>query len=1343
VPPRHLFGPVSGEFSSLHLGEARSRGDCLAFGFAPEASIDLAIGPTDSWAEVLGRLPSGWRPEFVALWLPYAAVPAGLWSAPVPLVGLAADWNLLWHQYARHQLPLCDLVLTDTPGVEALGRACVAHARAANLYGLGRPFLEEPGEWPQRDIDVLFVGNLSPAVQRQRLPWLGRLARLADRWDVWIAQGVFGAEYRSLLRRARVVFNRSARGECNQRAFEAAACGALLFQEAGNVEVQGFFRDGEEYVGYADADLEQLLEHYLTHEDERAAVAARGRERALREGAYDALWSKALETVQSEWAFCRERAARRLEGGRGPGLASRVWARVSGAAAGLDPSLSAELKAATVAAPYDASPHRALGLLAGNSGDAVGGYGRALACDPRDVLAGLGLVESLLAAGQAKPAIDAARRSLAALEGLSNDQAAGLDGPPHPGGFDVLRVEWEAAGWRNAGGPDGEAGAKQALLRWRLHSLLADLTGDLPHFHEAVLARPDLPIARAALGCALARVGRLADALPHLRAAVEARPFDAPAARALYQVLSDLGDRAGARRLARRLWLLHRAAPGSVPAEPWFADAPPAGEELASVVVLCCNELEATRACLESVLRHTRAPYELVLVDNGSTDGTPDFLAEVQRRAGPLRVEVVRNEENLGFPKGANQGIAAARGEYVVLLNNDTAVTPGWLDGLARWAAADGPPVGLVGPVSNCAPAPQHQPAGYRDLAGLDAFATAHRAKNPGRALAVERLTGFCLLVRRAVLDRVGMLDEGYGRGFFEDDDLCVRAREAGFRLLVARDVFVHHEGSRTFKSQQIDTAEALRQGFERFQGKWGEARAAGYRLPGAAASASAAPTPAPSVNGQASNGQHRPRVSLTMIVRNEAHNLPDCLGGLDRLFDEIVVVDTGSTDGTKAVAESLGARVFDFPWVDDFSAARNAALDHATGDWAFWLDADDRIDDDNRARLQALFDALPNGNAAYVVKCRCVPNGPGAPATVVDHVRLFRRVPDVRWEHRVHEQILLPVRRAGHPVHFTDARVDHVGYSDPDLRARKLERDLRLLRLEAAERPDDPFTLFNLGSVYNEQGRPAEAVPALRKSLELSHPSDSIVRKLYALIAQCHRRLGQAPEALCACKEGRRHYPDDAELLFVEALARQETGDPAGAEGCLRRLIGGGEGEHFASVDSGLRGFKARHNLAILLLGQGRGPEAEAQWRSALAEEPGFLPARVGLAELYLDAKDWPALGQLVGELEGAAPDEAAALKARAHLARQEFGAARWALQEAIEAQPRALLPRVILTHVLLQEGQDWPAAERALRDVLALDPGHAEARKNLATLHSQHGVQVGGQQAGRARMSRPSVRR
>src|SRR5438552_11313740 len=97
------------------------------------------------------------------------------------------------------------------------------------------------------------------------------------------------------------------------------------------------------------------------------------------------------------------------------------------------------------------------------------------------------------------------------------------------------------------------------------------------------------------------------------------------------------------------------------------------------------------------------------------------------------------------------------------------------------------------------------------------------------KAVQLDRLTGFCLLVRREVLDKIGGFDERYGVGFFDDDDLCVRAREAGFRLLVAQNVFIHHFGSRTFRGLGIDCEKQLASNFERFKDKWGAERCAGY----------------------------------------------------------------------------------------------------------------------------------------------------------------------------------------------------------------------------------------------------------------------------------------------------------------------------------------------------------------------------------------------------------------------------------------------------------------------------------------------------------------------------------
>lgn len=372
--------------------------------------------------------------------------------------------------------------------------------------------------------------------------------------------------------------------------------------------------------------------------------------------------------------------------------------------------------------------------------------------------------------------------------------------------------------------------------------------------------------------------------------------------------------------------------------------------------------------------------------------------------------------------------------------------------------------------------------------------------------------------------------------------------------------------------------------------------------------------------------GGPRPRVSLTMIVRNEESNLPACLESVRGLFDEIVVVDTGSTDRTAAIARSFGARVFDFVWVNDFAAARNAALARATGDYAFWLDADDVLDPPQRAALRTLLDGLglgpgPDGEAAYVVRCSCDPDKDGGGGeTVVDHIRLFPLREDVRWGYRVHEQILPALRRADVPVRWTDVTVRHTGYTDPPLRRRKLARDEAILLEELAERPDDPFVLFNLGSIAIERQDWRGAVDQLRRSLAGSAPTDSITRKLYALIARGHQMLNEPAEALAACASGLAIDPDDAELLFREAVVRRQSGDPTGAERCWRRILTLRRPEQFSSVDTGIYGHLTRRNLAALAEERRDLVAADLLWSEILAECPGdreALSARRRLAAI------------------------------------------------------------------------------------------------------------------------------
>jgi tetratricopeptide (TPR) repeat protein len=308
---------------------------------------------------------------------------------------------------------------------------------------------------------------------------------------------------------------------------------------------------------------------------------------------------------------------------------------------------------------------------------------------------------------------------------------------------------------------------------------------------------------------------------------------------------------------------------------------------------------------------------------------------------------------------------------------------------------------------------------------------------------------------------------------------------------------------------------------------------------------------------------------------------------------------------------------------------------------------------------------------------------------------------------------------------------VRHVGYADPAVRRRKLDRDLRLLERDAGENPDEPFTLFNLGSVYHELGRFADGAAVLERSLARSHPKDSIVRKGFALLVRCRQQGGDRTGAEAACRRGREHYPDDAELLFLAAGLARDAGDPGAAEGLYRALVDGSEEPHFASVDTSLRTVKGRHNLAVLLLDGGRFGEAEGLWRAALAHDPHFLPAQTGLGEVYVKTGDGPGVGRQVAALAAlgeAGAVEAAVLSARWAAARGDHAGAAAVLAAAIRDRPESLGLRVALSHTLIHADAPPEELEPAFRGVLELDPDNAQARRNLEVLYRKTGRWVEG---------------
>ncbi len=281
-------------------------------------------------------------------------------------------------------------------------------------------------------------------------------------------------------------------------------------------------------------------------------------------------------------------------------------------------------------------------------------------------------------------------------------------------------------------------------------------------------------------------------------------PFDAAVA-AWMRAVVDAG---------RRVAYVSRKATRTGPGTPLPAPVTIKREPFASIVMLSWNAPEYTEIAIASIREHTRVPHEIIIIDNGSDVETTDRLAQI---AG---IRVIYNAVNTGFAFGCNQGLAAARGTHIVLLNNDVVVTDGWLEALIAVQQRH-PTVGCSAPRTNECAGSQKLEVPYTSLDDMPAFAAQRAIEQRGRWHYRTQVTGFCLCLDRRVVDEIGGLDPGYGTGNFEDDDYCMRIRAAGYEIALCEDSFIHHFGSVTFRANGVDYRDTLSRNLRRFVEHW------------------------------------------------------------------------------------------------------------------------------------------------------------------------------------------------------------------------------------------------------------------------------------------------------------------------------------------------------------------------------------------------------------------------------------------------------------------------------------------------------------------------------------------
>jgi tetratricopeptide (TPR) repeat protein len=460
-------------------------------------------------------------------------------------------------------------------------------------------------------------------------------------------------------------------------------------------------------------------------------------------------------------------------------------------------------------------------------------------------------------------------------------------------------------------------------------------------------------------------------------------------------------------------------------------------------------------------------------------------------------------------------------------------------------------------------------------------------------------------------------------------------------------------------------------------------------------------------------------RLSLCMIVKDEEEALPRCLESVRGVVDEIVVVDTGSTDRTVAIAESFGARVVHEPWTGDFAHHRNTSLDAATGDWILVLDADEEL-----VGGEALRPLLndPDMEGYSLREVNFIGDEAGLDAVVNAAFRVFRNRERYRYDGALHEQIQAKVDPDGGVcTRFVSVEINHYGYLDPTTEARdKKDRNMRIVMGEVRRKPTDAFTLFNAGVEFQRIGDFRTALDYFTRAFShLQNMRQYFASLLVRNIVASLKQLERYDEALEVVADALDAYPDFTDLHYLEGqlhFARREYRE---AIGCFRRAIELGDhaGDRYMS-QAGMGSWNSWFALGTLHEGVGDLAEAVRCYKNAVTSARGYNPAPLVRLTQLLVREDDPDRVEafMLGILPVRRRGDAVATVGEVFLNEGHPDRARRLLEQALAENPGAHGTRVTLAHCRLAAG-DPDAALAILDEVPPTSEAapHAHAKRLL----------------------------
>ncbi|HEY9900168.1 MAG TPA: tetratricopeptide repeat protein [Pantanalinema sp.] len=468
------------------------------------------------------------------------------------------------------------------------------------------------------------------------------------------------------------------------------------------------------------------------------------------------------------------------------------------------------------------------------------------------------------------------------------------------------------------------------------------------------------------------------------------------------------------------------------------------------------------------------------------------------------------------------------------------------------------------------------------------------------------------------------------------------------------------------------------------------------------------------------------PTLSLCMIVKNEEKYLEGCLASVQGVADEIIVVDTGSTDGTLAIAERFGAKVIHFPWIGDFSAARNAGIEQATGDWILVLDADERLDEATKHHLKPLLrEQNVIGYSLVIENYLGQDEVEGSQMALL--FRVFQNRPDIRFEGIIHEQAGPSAGRTGLKSRNCEVKIVHYGYLRSCMDERdKNRRNYELLEKFREQDPENPYAYFQLGQTLKLMNRLEEAETNYARALELLEerkaPTDlPYYPNVYYNLGDLSRRRKEFDRALGYLEKGAKLFRDHVDTRFTIGLTYMDQERWEEAIPHFERCLELGNVIHAGGIDPTIALHKALNAIAVCHTKLGDNRKGLEYIERAIARHPNpdaEIHTNMGIM-LYQEQDFARALDHFVAALERDPED----LRAWINMASICFRFGRYA--DCVEAWDKALALDPSLSDALIPKAEallklgHLSEAQAALEAAIDKQPESRPALLNLSLVH------------------------